>query len=114
MVEDRSIEILTNELRALKVRVSQVENQLREALQEQQVEEEATIAPPNTPFARGDRVRIINKIKRPANWLARWDERDIENEQRATVTHRVRDQVWIVTDNGTKTWRAPNNLERIA
>ncbi len=58
-------------------------------------------------------MRIINnKIKRPANWLARWDERDIENERRATVTHIVRDQVWIITDNGTKTWRAPNNLER--
>ena len=59
-------------------------------------------------------MRIINEVKRPANWLTRWDERDIENERRAMVTHTVRDQVWIVTDNRTKTWRAPNNLERIA
>ena len=111
MVEDPNIKSLTNELRALRVRVDQVENQLRE-LREQ--EENVATAPPNTLLTRGDQVRIINKVKRPANWLATWDERDILNERRATVTHTVRDQVWIVTDNGTKTWRAPNNLERTA
>ena len=113
MVEDRNIDSLINELRSLKLRVSQVENQLRERREQ----EEVAVATPVTShdaLTRGDRVRIINKIKRPANWLARWDEQDIENERRATVAHLVRDQVWIVTDNGTKTWRAPNNLERIA
>ena len=109
MVEDRSIEILTNELRSLKLRVTQVEHQLRE-IREQ---EEAAAALPHI-LTRGDRVRITNKVKQPATWLARWDSQDIENERRATVTHRVRDQVWIVTDNGTKTWRAPNNLARIS
>ena len=113
MVEDRNIESLICELRSLKIRVSQVENQLRERREQEEVTATPP-APPHTILSRGDRVRIINKIKRPANWLARWDEQDIENEQRATVTHRVRDQVWIVTDNRTKTWRAPNNLERTA
>ena len=113
MAEDRDIDSLVNELRTLKVRVSQVEAQLRETRSRQ----EATAVLPTTPqtdLTRGDRVRIINKIKRPANWLARWDEGDIKNERRATVTHTVRDQVWIITDNGMKTWRAPNNLERTA
>ena len=40
-------------------------------------------------LTRGDRVRITDKIKRPASWLARWDERVIENERRATVRHRA-------------------------
>ena len=101
MVEDRSIESLTNKLRSLKVRVAQVESQLREIRGQ---EEEVIETPPaNTPLTRGDRRRIMNKVKRPANWLTRWDERDIENERRAMVTHWVRDQVWIITDNGTKT-----------
>ena len=116
MVEDRDIDSLVNELRSLKIRVSQVETELRERRTQEVLVATAlptTPTPPQANLTRGDRVRIINKIKRPANWLARWDERDIENERRATVTHRVRDQVWIVTDNGTTSWRAPNNLERI-
>ena len=109
MADDRNIESLINELKSLRVRVSQVESQLQEI----RAQEETAVAAPTSVLARGDRVRITNKVKRPASWLARWDERDIENERRATVTHRVRDQVWIITDNGTKTWRAPNNLERL-
>lgn len=116
MVEDQDIDSLVNELRSLKIRVSQVETELRKRRTQEVV---ATALPttstqPLGNLTRGDRVRIINKIKQPASWLARWDERDIENKRRATVTHTAKDQVWIVTDNGTKTWRASNNLERIA
>jgi hypothetical protein len=59
-----------------------VENQL----QERQQQEEVAIAPPNTMLlARRDWVRIINKIKQPANWLTCWDKRDIENKRRPQV-----------------------------
>jgi hypothetical protein len=108
--EDRDIyiEALINELKALRLRVTIVESQLRGHREQ---EEAANVAP--GVFVRGDRVRITNRIRRPANWSASWHESDIENERRSTVTHRVRDQVWLITDNGTRTWRAPNNLERI-
>ena len=61
-------------------------------------------------FETGARVRIKNKIRKPATAGRDWSE---ENERLATVTGTRVDQVHIVTDNGTRTWRAPNNLQRI-
>ena len=61
---------------------------------------------------RGDRVKIKNKFNKPATWPAerRWDK---EEAKLATVTKVTREQVHFTTDNGVRTWRAPNNLERI-
>ena len=59
-------------------------------------------------FKRGDRVRITNKVRKPATAGANWSE---NRERLATVTRVIPDQVHILTDNGTRTWRAPNNLQ---
>ena len=63
-------------------------------------------------IAEGDRVRIKNKVRKPATWSSAvvWTE---AKERLATVTRVTRDQVHFVTDNGTRTWRAPNNLTRL-
>ena len=116
MATDDAIEFLTEELRALAVRTHQVEQELRtirQRRQELRTLRERDVDTPAGPYEAGDRVRITNKVIRPSNWLKRWDSNTIEAERRATVTHTVRNQVWIRTDNGTKTWRAPNNLERL-
>jgi hypothetical protein len=60
-------------------------------------------------FATGDRIRILNAVKKPAKWNNKREW--IENEARyATVTRVQGGRVFFVTDNGTSTWRAPNNL----
>jgi 3-methyladenine DNA glycosylase Mpg len=107
MNTDEAIESLTEELKSLKLRTQSVGAQLR-ALQERLTETEPRA---QNEFAKSDRVGITNKVIRPANWCKHWDSEDVDNKRRATVTHWVRDQVWILTDDGTKTWRAPNNLE---
>jgi hypothetical protein len=60
-------------------------------------------------IAEGDRVRIKNKVRKPATWSSAvvWTE---AKERLATVTRVTRDQVHFVTDNDTRAWRAPNNL----
>ena len=130
MAENRNIDLLVEELRSLKIRVEQVEAILDEYRALDEVEEDkqtrttargdraqSTLveAPPSprTTYEKGDRVRIVNKVRKPATWPVVWNDSAIENERRATVTHVVQHQVWIVTDNGTKTWRAPNNLKRL-
>jgi hypothetical protein len=63
-------------------------------------------------FKKGDRVKITNKVKKPAVWPR--EKEWIESQFRlATVTKVSRLQVHFLTDNGVRTWRAPNNLERI-
>ena len=63
-------------------------------------------------ITRGDRVRIRNRVYKPATWPAdrHWDK---EQAKLATVTRVTSEQIHFVTDNGIRTWRAPNNLERI-
>ena len=111
MVNDTTIELLIAELGALRVRVGHLEAELSHPRANEEIRTQANEAP--TKLSRGDRVRIINAIKRPASWVKRWDDRDIENERHATVTHTTSKQVWVITDNGTKTWRAHNNVKRL-
>jgi hypothetical protein len=64
-------------------------------------------------FAKGDRIWIQNKLHKPANWHNefKWIEQEGKT---ATVTDILVKgptiQVHFVTDNGVKTWRAPNNV----
>ena len=55
---------------------------------------------------KGDRIRIRNKVKKPATGTRPWDK---EKEKTATVTRVTATQVHYITDNGGETWRAPNN-----
>ena len=60
-------------------------------------------------FATGDRVRILNSVKKPA----RWDNNKVWHENQAKYATVVRIQggrVYIVTDNGVSTWRSAHNL----
>jgi len=101
MDNERAITLLTEELRALNLRTQRLEAELH-ALQQREALQ--------ADFVKGDRVYITNRVRRPSSWLKNWTNDTAENEKRATVTHKIRDRVWLVTDNGTKTWRAPHNL----
>jgi hypothetical protein len=95
MAEDQSIENLVNKLKSLRIQVAVLESQLYQREQGATTVGTMTSTPsaPTTNIpTKGDRVRITNKVKKPANWLARWDEQDIKNERTATVKHRVPDQ----------------------
>jgi hypothetical protein len=108
MDKDQTIEQLTTQLQALQLRVTQLE---AARFNEQSSTVGAPVAASNE-FKKGDRVRVRNALKKPATWPkdATWIK---ELAHIATVTHLHREQVHFVTDNGVKTWRAPNNLEFI-
>ena len=102
---------LTAELQNLKIRVAQLE--AAAAPREGSSASSASEPPLQVPvFRRGDRVRINNKLRKPATWSdsAEWNQ---EQAQKATVTHNYKGQVHLITDNGVKTWQATNNLTRI-
>ncbi len=121
-MDKRTIDSLITELELLRLCVGRLESEAneREQLTANEVNERrrqlAIDSERVTPIGlvRGDRVRITNHIRRPAVWpsTVAWDEETKKKERSATVTHIYKEQVHLVTDNGTKTWRAPNNLRK--
>ena len=120
-MENTRIEDLIAELHALRLRetaiIAQIEQETTrtaptsdgpETRRPTSEPQQAATARPSF-FKRGDRVRIKNKIRKPATAGTEWVE---SRERTATVTKIEPGQVHITTDNGTRTWRAPNNLEK--
>lgn len=134
-MDNATLATLINELKALKIQESELKT--RESQIILQIEainstgntdttEDYTVASTRqqqkatrttTPLTvngitRGDRVTIKNKIRRPATCTdeTEWTK---EKERVATVTRVTNDQIHFVTDNGTRTWRAPNNLSKL-
>ncbi|KAI2513064.1 hypothetical protein MHU86_1356 [Fragilaria crotonensis] len=123
-MEDESFEELIEELRELKIREADLTVKIERArLARAERANAATLQsndnhtlPDGTlfftnGFRQGDRVRITNKVRKPATAGPAWTE---AQERSAVVTKVIPDQVHILTDNGTKTWRAPNNLKRVS
>ena len=117
-MQTKSVNELIQELQQLRIRETAVIAEIREAIQAQDEAAQANdieledVDPPvdARELRPGDRVRIKNKIRRPATAGPSWSE---TRERSATVTRVTVDQVHIITDNGTRTWRARNNLRLI-
>ena len=110
-MEDGRIDDLIAELNRLRIRVAQLEARQGEPVvidEEVHVNDDVIVG----PVKEGDRIRITNRVRKPATWTGPgvWDE---EREKVATVTRVTANQIHFVTDNGTRTWRAPNDVERI-
>jgi hypothetical protein len=106
-----SVHELMLKLKAVRLEESEILAEIERALPDAsaggQLEDEPM---ENTPISCGDRIHIKNKVKKPADWNnnIRWVE-----ERRATVTRVLEGQIHFVTDNGVRTWRAPNNVRHL-
>jgi hypothetical protein len=113
-MQDEQVEDLIRELKSLNLRRNEIFAEL-EAAYTGCDGEEVTRRPASGSVAnginKGDRIRIRNKVKKPAAWTRPWDK---EKERTATVTRVTATQVHYITDNGVETWRAPNNVERVS
>ena len=112
-MEEETIAELTDELQQLRIREVEILDKIGR-LNEQRAAEGVTVTRAHTNgFAIGDRVLITNKVKKPAAWPNEktWSESEFRS---ATVTKVTRLQIHFVTDNEVFTWRAPNNLKKVA
>jgi hypothetical protein len=117
MERKKTIQELISALKTLRLQEANLTTQLEEAIAEQvghttnEKTERRSVS--NWNLASGDRIRIKNKIHKPANWdnNVQWLEKEAKT---ATVTEVLTKgttvQVHFVTDNGVQTWRAPNNV----
>ena len=112
-MDDELVDELTRELSDLRLReavlVSTLARLKATKSEAQEVDERASLA--INGIGRGDRVWITNKVRKPADWPAhtKWKEDEFRS---ARVTKVTRRQIFIFTDNGVETWRAPNNLKK--
>lgn len=102
------IEELTEQVRLLSLQVQGLQRVLRRS-----VEQSSLQGPLDdyefVDFEVGDRVCLLNEIRKPASWDSRkpW----IVSEARGATVTRVRgQQVFLLTDNGVSTWRKVKNL----
>ena len=104
-MEDGRIDDLIAELNRLRICVAQLEARQDVVVIDEEVDVNDNLIV--GPVKEGDRIQITNRVRKPATWTGPgvWDE---EREKVATVTQQVtRNQIHFVTDNGTRTWRAP-------
>ena len=114
-MEDSRVDDLIRDLRSLQLQVTQLQEEARARENARRPEPAPALDAPERAvngFARGDRVRVLNKFKKPATWnnSRQWSEAEA---RLATVTVVRPEQVFFTTDNGINTWRAPNNLRRL-
>jgi hypothetical protein len=115
-MQDKSICELIEELRHVRIQetaiIEELEESVRDAAQREREEEKnivdvdvddvhPAVTANGLRIRGGDRVRLRNKIRKPATAGPSWSE---THERLATVTKVTLEQVHIGTDNGTKTW----------
>lgn len=122
MERKKTIQELISALKTIRLQEADLTAQLEEAVENRERigvasdpagEEKEKNGQRSYGFAKGDRIWIQNKLHKPANWNneLKWIEQEGKT---ATVTAVLAKgptiQVHFVTDNGVKTWRAPNNV----
>ena len=127
MEKKKTIQELINALKVLSLQKADLTEQLERAIAEKNCEEgtyeavavaseERETKRDRQDFSCGDRIWIINKLHKPANWDNSLEWKESEGKT-ATVTEVLikgpNKQVHFVTDNGVRTWRAPNNVRRL-
>jgi restriction endonuclease S subunit len=127
MEDERKIQELTSALKTLKLQEAELTAQLKKAIENKEKKRDEVLD--NTheasvptrrvskrdeqSFHRGDKIWIKNKLHKPATWNNKieWNEKEGKT---ATVTDVIvrgpGEQVHFLTDNGVRTWRAPNNV----
>jgi len=124
-MEERKLDALIEELKSLRVREAIVISEI-EAVNKKRVERDSRKPKPGgtsnesqkkraIELSKGDRVYVSNRIRKPSSWpnSNEGNEWTAEKERYATVTRVSKGKVYIETDNGVHTWRAPKNLEKI-
>jgi hypothetical protein len=112
-MEDNRVDGLIEQVRALTIQVQELQQKLRRRdnspSSRQRNKASETTGTDKPKFKAGDRVRILNQVKKPTSWdgLQEWLS---SRAKTATVTSTSGQRVFFTTDNGISTWRSPRNL----
>ena len=111
MNDDERINRLIERLREIQLeetellqQVERINNRRRESARRERTNEE-----PTRPFRVGDRIYVLNRVRRPVIAQRSWTA---AKERQGTVTgiDWRADKVFYTSDNGTETWRLSKNI----
>lgn len=110
MEKDQSIEELIAEHKLVEIHEANIIVRIEAAAHKSDQDKSEKTRPNANQLSKGNRIRITNRVRKPATWNneTAWDKGCL-----ATVMRVTPEQVHIITDNGISTWRVPNNLKRI-
>lgn len=93
-----SIEELIAQLKLIKIQEANIIARIEAAAHKKDEDKSETTRPATNRLTKGDRVRITNRVRKPATWNneTAWDE---DKGRLATVTKVTPEQVHIITDN---------------
>ena len=118
MNEDDRIARLTKQVEALTVQVTALQQATkndhrghRHSPGTTQAHPTSTVTQTATIIQPGDRIRILNTIKKPITWPPSipWIPSAAKT---ATVTAVINNRIYFTTDNGVHTWRSRRNILR--
>jgi hypothetical protein len=103
LMQEKTINELIKELKALHLREAQVVSLLERAARPDSAVERQ--------YEPGNRIHITTRVKKPASWGDKpWDYR---RSKFATVTHITTERVYFVNDNGVHSWRVFKNVTKV-
>jgi ribosomal protein L21E len=111
MSENKNIEQLIQQVASLSLQVAELKTLIKSQAQPTTaLHNRRTGAHPT--FAIGDRVHIINKVKKPSHWTGPWDQKQAQVGT-VTAVDQDRNRVHILTNNKTNTWRIHKNVNHL-
>jgi hypothetical protein len=108
-MEDSRVDDLIEQVQSLTLQVQELKQELRRRDTSPSLRQRGQQLPYRTEFKPGDRVRILNSIRKPTSWNASKEWLPFQAKS-ATITSIKGQRVFFTTDNGVSTWRSPNNL----
>ena len=116
MNDDERLRELIRRLKDLQIEESEL---LREVEQinerrRENVRAHHTGGEPSRPFRVGDRIYVVNRVRRPTI-IPRGSDWTAGKERQGTVTgiDRRSNRIYYTSDNGTETWRLSKNLTHL-
>jgi hypothetical protein len=106
---DDEVDELVRELEGLRIRREELLTRLTEARRRRGARGFFVVGP--APLVVGERVRITNRVRRPAGWPPAPND---ETDQVGVVTRVTATRIYVTTDTGINTWRAKTNVTRVA
>jgi predicted P-loop ATPase/GTPase len=105
---EKEIKHLSKQVELLQIQVSE----LQEELCAQNKQKTTILSPLTKVFLPGDRIRVLNRVKKPPMWDEDTQGRlwHPPDAKKGTVNSSTLTRVYFTTDNGVSTWRNVKNV----